>query len=289
MTDSVVLAGGGVAGIAWETGILHGLAAANPAMARWLSDQSLRWIGTSAGSAVAAQVTGGRSLTDLYADQRDEVAEEIAPEFDPEALEREFAALAEEQSRIEALRRLGRRAKDFEGVSLVQRMEVIASRLPATRSASTDGHWPNRPLLITAVDCDSGERVVFDSGSGATLAEAVAASCAVPLVWPAVPIASRTYMDGGTHSGTNADLAAGSGRVLVLVPAMPQEDRPVPPENEMDALADAKVSVIFADEAAITAIGPNSLDPATRPAAAAAGRELGARRADEVAAALGLG
>lgn len=289
MTDSVVLAGGGVAGIAWETGVLHGLAAANPVVSTWLTDESLRWIGTSAGSAVAAQVTGGRSLTDLYADQLAGAAEEITPDIDLEELEREFGALAAEPSRIKGLRRLGTRAKEFEGVSTLARMEVIASRLPATRVAAADGHWPRRPLLITGVDCDTGERTVFEAGSDATLAEAVAASCAVPLVWPAVRIGDRTYMDGGMHSGTNADLAAGSGRVLVLVPAGPQEDQPILPEAEAAALGDAKLSVISADEAAIAAIGPNPLDPATRRPAAEAGRALGARLAAEVAVTLGLG
>ena len=60
--------------------------------------------------------------------------------------------------------------------------------------------------------------MVFDNTSGVPLERAVAASCAVPGVFPAVEVGGRRYVDGGLRSIANADLAAGHRRVLVLSP-----------------------------------------------------------------------
>jgi NTE family protein len=69
---------------------------------------------------------------------------------------------------------------------------VIASRLPVHT-------WPEHRLLVVAVDAESGERRVFDRTSGVQLVDAVAASCALPGVWPPVTIDGRRYMDGGMY------------------------------------------------------------------------------------------
>lgn len=58
---------------------------------------------------------------------------------------------------------------------------MIAGRLP-------NHDWPQRRLLITAVNAETGAAVVFDRDSGVSLVDAVAASCAVPLVWPPMTI-----------------------------------------------------------------------------------------------------
>ena len=78
--------------------------------------------------------------------------------------------------------------------------------------------WPKRRLFVTAVDAQTGTSVVFDNTSGVPLERAVAASCAVPGVFPAVEVGGRRYVDGGLRSIANADLAAGHRRVLVLSP-----------------------------------------------------------------------
>ena len=67
-----------------------------------------------------------------------------------------------------------------------------------------------------AVDARSGALTVFDAHSGVGLDEAVAAGCAVPGVWPTVPIGDAEYMDGGMASLCHATLAAGHDRVVVL-------------------------------------------------------------------------
>lgn len=94
------------------------------------------------------------------------------------------------------------------------RPAVIRTRLPSPQ-------WPARDLRVVAVDAHTGERRVFDRHSGVDLPHAVAASCAVPGIWPVVAIGDHLYVDGGVHSGATADLAAGSDVVLVLSPTRP--------------------------------------------------------------------
>ena len=75
---ALVLGGGGVAGIAWETGILQGIADESPTAARALLDSDVL-VGTSAGSAVVAQIGSGSSIQDLFARQVQEASSEIDP------------------------------------------------------------------------------------------------------------------------------------------------------------------------------------------------------------------
>jgi predicted acylesterase/phospholipase RssA len=111
----------------------------------------------------------------------------------------------------QARRRIGALAAKAKTGPEAEWVASIGSRLP-------DQTWPQRRLLITAVDVDSGEFRVFDRDSGVNLASAVAASCSVPGIFPPVTIDGRRYMDGGMRSIANADLAVGCDPVLILVP-----------------------------------------------------------------------
>ncbi len=109
----------------------------------------------------------------------------------------------------DVLRRIGSRALAARTVSAGERRKVIASRLPVHT-------WPVQRRLVVAVDARDGERRTFDRTGAVDLVDAVAANCAVPGIWPTVDIGGRPYMDGGTYSTDNADLAIGFDRVLVL-------------------------------------------------------------------------
>ena len=222
---ALVLGGGGVAGIAWMTGLLLGLAEAG----QDVGGADLV-IGTSAGANVAAQLGSGRPLEELYARQ-----------VDPARQSREL-------------------------------MAVIESRLPSRE-------WPVTPTKLTAVDCVSGELVVFDASSGVSLVEAVASSSAVPGIWPPVTIGGRRYMDGGVRSSDNADLAAGFARITVISPLGLESPlpTPLPLRDVLASLKDggATVTLLSPDAASVAAIGTNALDPATRLPAATAGRAQG--------------
>jgi NTE family protein len=142
-------------------------------------------------------------------------------------------------------------------------LTVIVSRLPSHT-------WPDDRLVVVAVDAVSGERQVFTRASGVDLVDAVAASCAVPGVWPPATIGSRRSMDGGTYSTDNADLAVGYDRVLVLalrsaVPplAVVSLDRALQTLRRSGAQADV-VCPDDATEAVFASVWGNLLDPAVR-------------------------
>ena len=275
---ALVLAGGGVAGLAWELGVLRGIADADPALAARLLAADLI-VGTSAGASVTAQITSGVPLDDLYnAQLRDETAE-IEVELDTEQL---FARIATAMSGAtdpaDAARRVGALALATPTVDPAVRLAAIDARLPVKQ-------WPGRRILLTAVDAETGAPAYFTPDSGVALLDAVAASGAVPGVWPPVSINGRRYIDGGTRSMTNADLAAGAGRVLIIQPAL--KDAPQPwgdLEAEIAALSPAEVQVISADQPSIDAFGTNVLSPKARPAAARAGRAVGAAQAGNLSA-----
>lgn len=287
MIDSVdpgtalVLAGGGVAGIAWELGVLQGLLDADPGLAREVLAAGVV-VGTSAGAAVGAQITSGTGIEELYAAQLRPEHSELAVDLDAERLFADYqAALTGASGADEVRRRVGALALAAETVEPGARLAAIDARLPVKT-------WPQRPLSIVAVDAQTGEPVTFTRHSGVSLVDAVAASCAVPGVWPPVEIGGRCYIDGGIRSLTNADLAAGVQRVLVLRPI--GDDTPQPWGDlaaEIDALEPAKVHVISADAASAQAFGANPLSPDTRRPAAEAGRAVGAAQAAALAAAWG--
>jgi NTE family protein len=270
VTEALVLGGGGVGGIAWITGLLTGLADAGQDVTG--ADVI---VGTSAGSAIAAQLGSGLPLEELYARQVDPAlqAAEIMAEMDLDAFAAEIGAALGAAAGVPEMRRLvGRFALRAETVPEARRRAVIESRLPSHG-------WPARTLRIVAVDAESGQQRVFDNECGVSLVDAVAASCAVPGVWPPVTIDGRRYVDGGVRSIANADHAAGASRVLVVVPMGSVEPFPsdVPLERSVEELRarGAQVAVVEPDEASRAAIGANPLDPSTRRPAAEAGRAQG--------------
>jgi NTE family protein len=267
----LVLGGGGVTGVAWETGLLLGLAEAGLDLS--MADV---FVGTSAGSVVAAQLTSGASLDTLYAAQVAAVSGEIAARMGAAALVRFMVAMAWPGDPQRARARLGHAALRAKTVSEAERRAVIASRLPTH-------DWPQQRLLITSVNAETGAAVVFDRDSGVSLVDAVAASCAVPLVWPPMTINGHRYIDGGVRSVANIDLAKGYDRVVVLAPTTAALRRADRLDAQMAALGAGVRSVIVSPNAASrAAIGPNILDPAHRALAAQSGRAQAAGVADRV-------
>ncbi len=267
---ALVLGGGGVAGIAWMTGVLAGLAEAGQDVTG--ADVI---VGTSAGAAVAAQVGSGLSLDALFARQVDPglQAREISAELDMEKVAAEFTELLTGVTSAEdAQRRVGAYALAARTVPEAERLAAVGSRLPSP-------DWPARRILLVAVDAETGEMRVFDRQSGVSLVDAVAASCAVPGIWPPVSTGGRRYVDGGVRSSDNADLAAGSAEIVVLSPMGLNSPfpSPMPLRDVVSRLRSegSAVTVIAPDAASAAAMGANPLDPATRVPAAQAGRAQG--------------
>ncbi len=277
-----MLAGGGLAGIAWETGILRGIADESPATAHALLNADVL-VGTSAGSTVAAQLVSGLGLDELFERQTTPTSTELNPSIGIDEITDMFVAamLQPDTTTAEKLRLIGAIALSAETVTEAVRRDIIAHRLPTHE-------WPERELRISAIDTATGELVAFDRSSGVGLVDAVAASCAVPGAWPPVTIGDRRYMDGGVGSTVNMTLAADCDTAIVLVPQ--GRSSPSPFGNgaaaEIETFAGSACAV-FADDRALAAFGPNPLDPACRSPSAMAGRDQGRRVADEVASFLG--
>ncbi len=223
--DVLVLGGGGVLGEAWMMGVLAGIEDGAEVDLR----QCESFVGTSAGSIVAAHLVAGRAprrpssvgteievsgsgpsrglavAAAAAARRAGEAALAASATFAPLALG--VAAPGGALLRALALRGLPRPPDTLS--RLREQVERSAARF--------DGR-----LRVTAVDRASGRRVVFGApgAPAATVAEAVEASCTVPWLFAPVRIGDREYVDGGLWSPTNLD-AAPAGRdthVLCLNP-----------------------------------------------------------------------
>jgi NTE family protein len=275
VTRALVLGGGGLAGIAWEVGLLIGLVEAgiNVRAADY-------FLGTSAGSAVVAQITSDLSMDELLRRQVDPdlQAKELPARADFQRMIADFSDCHQKGgSSEEILQRIGSLALSAPTVAEAMRKDVIVSRLPTNI-------WPKRRMGVVAVDAFSGQRVVFNRDSGVDIVDAVAASCAIPCVWPPVTIAGHRFMDGGSYSMANTDLAAGFKRVLVCQPDVPPFPvvKSLSEEIEQLRLNGAQVEVISPNDAmkmALAAIGGNALDPSLIAVAAKIGREQAGREA----------
>jgi NTE family protein len=151
-----------------------------------------------------------------------------------------------------------------------------------------DHEWAaDRDVRIVAADVETGEARVFTRSDGVSIVDAVAASCAVPGVWPPVTIGGHRYMDGGVRSSTNADLAAECRVVVILAPIDDVAGiADVTAAADIERLSEsAAVTWVRPDAASTSAIGTNPLDPATREPAVRAGRAQGHAIAAEIATA----
>jgi NTE family protein len=155
---------------------------------------------------------------------------------------------------------------------------TVAARLPSQR-------WPERTVLITAVDARTGEPVVFDRHSGVDLVDAVAASCASGFAYS---IGGSRYIDGGYRRNENADLAVGYGRVLVLSPFGGRSRTPLEWGMQLAAQVDelraggSSVETIFPDSNSEHMFGANAMDLSLRPPAARAGYNQGRALAEQL-------
>jgi NTE family protein len=286
---ALVLGGGGSTGNAWLIGVIAGLFDAGLNVTT--ADLT---IGTSAGSTAAAQIAGA-SPTELFATTVAAAPRHLAGPVGSDGrrapkrpmadqLAKFLEIIASSQDVTDMRRRMGAAALDREAGSggswQAQWRSTVASRLPRQS-------WPERPLLITAVDAHTGEPIVFDRHSGVDLVDAVAASCA----GGGLPyrIGDTPYIDGGYRANAeNADLAVGYERVLVLSPLGGRTLHPLRWRTELAVQADAlreqgsRVETIIPESSAEHMFGANAMDLSMRPPAARAGYNQGTRLAEQL-------
>jgi len=185
MSRALVLGGGGPVGIGWEAGVLTGLHDAGIGLR-----EADFVVGTSAGSVVGAQLTTGRELADVVAPMGQ------APAW---ATENPGAGAPD----LAALIASGR------GTGITEAAFIARFAFLQTPE------WPVN-FRCTAFGIDSGRFAVWDREAGVAIERAVASSCSVPGLSPAVSIAGEQYIDGGARDMLNADLAIGHDRVIAL-------------------------------------------------------------------------
>jgi NTE family protein len=286
----LVLGGGGSAGNAWLIGVMAGMCQAGLDVT-----EADLIIGTSAGSTAAAQIAGATPAELLAAI----LAATPQPRTGPAGshrgpvptrpatnhMETTRAIIAAAEDAADMRRRLGAWALEMSAASHSSAQArwhaTVAARLPSQL-------WPQRRMLITAVDAHTGEPVVFDRHSEVDLVDAVAASCSSGFAYS---IGGGRYIDGGYRSNAdNADLAAGHARVLVLSPFAGRSRTPVDwgmhLATQVDELraSGSTVETIFPDSNSRTAFGDNVMDLSTRPPAARAGHSQGRALAEQLTA-----
>ena len=288
---ALVLGGGGSAGNAWLIGVIGGLFDAGLDVT-----EADLIIGTSAGSTAAVQITSA-SPTQLLADIRSAAPPQQTGPASSDGRRVPIGPVADHMRRTSEIigaaagaadmrRRLGAAALELDAASdgsgQTRWRATVAARLPSQ-------HWPDRTVLITAVDAHTGDPVVFGRHSGVGLVDAVAASTANGFGVPPYGIRDSRYIDGGyRRSSENADLAAGYGRVLVLSPLGGRTRAPLEWGMHLAAQVDelraggSRVETVLPDSESRSAFGSNLMDLSARPAAARAGYDQGSARAEQL-------
>jgi NTE family protein len=280
--NALVLGGGGALGISWEIGLLAGL-----------TDEGIDVagadliVGTSAGSVVGTQIARGMTLSELIAEQMEPDDGRIGTlmaGIDPSSVLQLFMRWAGVQEMTQETRaEIGAAALAAQTVSEDEWVSYFEEHLDGAA-------WPDRALVLTAVECETGAFETWDRDSGVSLGRAVASSCAVPGLFPAVTINGRKYTDGGVRSGTSADLAKGYDSVLIVAPIGARSDGIDPllgrqARFEAEALnaAATNAELVFPDAGTLEAMGINRMDVARRGvtthAGIAQGRALASRLA----------
>lgn len=223
----LVLGAGGVVGHAFHGGALAAIAE----VAGWDGRDAEIIVGTSAGSVVAALLRAGMSPGDLAAHAADQPLSPAGASISERA--RVGAASKPTPARPGPMSWTPAAPARFLRAALrpweVRVGTLAAAALPAGRAPTDEiaasihplfgAAWPGAALWICAVRLDNGRRVVFglDPAPPATVAQAVAASCAIPAWFAPVDIDGARYVDGGTYSPTNLDVLARRDLDTVIV------------------------------------------------------------------------
>ena len=272
-TRAIVLGGGGVTGIAWEIGVLNGLAQAG------VDQRADAVIGTSAGAFVGTTLAGGADLGAALEAQRGPAPEETSVRVPKTLLAAWIWAY------LRGFRNPERIGAGLGAVARRRRPLIEADQRRRTVEARLHTHeWP-ATLRVTAIDLESGQLRAFERSDGYPLLDAVSASSAVPGISPPVEVGGRRWIDGGMVSSANVQLAEQFDEVLVIAP-LPDSHGGLPSVlQEVERLSVHRtVDLVVPDEASREAIGPNIYDASRRAAAADAGRRQGEAAGARIAA-----
>jgi NTE family protein len=300
--DVLVLGVGGTLGEAWLSGFLAGAGQQGGIDFR----QSAHFVGTSAGSVVAARLAAGRPPRGPG--EAAGLAQQVSPaSAGPARTAFERLAWVPFDSSLLAAGVAMRAARPGRALARA----AFLARLPRGRIPLDDlrariaalGPRFDGRLRVVAVDAGTGHRVVFGAPGApqADVPDAVAASCAVPGLFRPVRIGGRDYVDGGVWSPANLDIApVGPGtRVLCLVPAAVHRaagpiaarvlarswQAAIAVEAAEARRRGARVTIIGPDAGSSAAMGADLMDASRRDQVASAGFAQGMAAAASTGAA----
>ena len=290
MTRALVLGGGGPVGIAWETGLVVGLA--REGIDLTANDFV---VGTSAGSAVGAQIALGHDLA--VRAEKDYGARSVEATADPTGAEPPGSSTPADPGTSPILALMAAMEESAAHPGTPEEARAILGRFALAQQTApesaflaffedlADEAFPDG-YACTAIHAHTGEFVVWNRESGVPLQAAVASSCSVPGIFPPITIDGAPYIDGGMRSGLNADVAAGHDLVVVVscmassIPGveMPRFERMrAQRAAEEAAIVDAGGSVHNIDPGPgfleVSGMGMYLMDASRSPAAYAAGLE----------------
>ncbi|MDX6642292.1 MAG: hypothetical protein QOD76_254 [Solirubrobacteraceae bacterium] len=229
MRVGLVLGAGGVVGGAWLTGGLHALASETG----WDPGSADHIVGTSAGAMMGALVAAGVPPWFMVAHSAGESFEGLRDADGRPAREanRSAGAIFKVDGRgvrlgpgswrlgVNTLRDPARHWPAGLFAGWLPRGVISTEPLRETvRRVVPTGWVRHSGLWVVACDYENGDRVAFgrDDAPQADLADAVAASCAIPAFYRPVKIGDREYVDGGLYSTSNLDLLRGLELDLVI-------------------------------------------------------------------------
>ena len=220
----LVLSAGGNAAEAWHAGVIRALEDATD----WDARRAELILGTSAGAITGLCLRAGIPPADLYARLRGEpvsdegqaLIDRVVTPYTEGHSERDWAEHRPQSPTMtaRALWPLGQVRPLHAAVGLLPRGTRTTEALERRMAELHPEPWPARRFWAAAVRLSDGERVVFGRDDvETTAAEAVRASCAVPIRYEPVTVDGRRYVDGGVHSYTNADLMGPPAFDVVIV------------------------------------------------------------------------
>ena len=271
---ALVLGGGGITGIAWESGVLAALIENGMKIS-----QIDKIFGTSAGAFVGAVLSNNQDMKSYYHYLNENKDPNEQTKLKKEVYEMWRQAYIQGGNNQESIGRLlGEMIDQVQPViSMKERKKAIAKRL-------NDSKWTSQ-LVITAINARTGQLETINQQIGMDLIDSVAASEAVPGLWPHVTMNGKDYIDGGMVSSTNACLAKDFMQILIIAP-LTQKIGKLPNvfDDEITLSNTSDVYTITPDEFSKSIIGDNIYDASVIIEVGNAGYEQGKRLVKEIEA-----
>jgi NTE family protein len=281
MTLGLVMGGGGIVGIAWETGVLAGLQEAtgfDPTTARII-------MGSSAGSVIGAQAALGRDLAELVAIQSRPPrtgANRPMPDF-----------TSGPQAEIMQILTGGNDADAAHLGALAMACDTALTEddyVESFRSMLGTDEWPDVDLRVTTCECETGRGVAWRADDGIGLVRAVASSCAIPGFFPTVGHEGKHYTDGPRGRGMTRDLLteAEADVALFIGPNIALGPFADLMKAEFEDIRSKGIELLaITGGEGLAGLGPNLMDASLRPAAVEAGMADGRAAAAQAATIVG--